>query len=202
MITLFTGTPGSGKSLHMAERIYFNLLMGRPTIGNFLFNDSRFKFKKSKYIYVDNSELTSKFLIDFSVSYQKEHGNVKEGFFRLFIDEAQLLFNSRDFSRPDRREWLKFFTLHRHYKYDIILACQFDRMLDRQVRCLVEYEFLHRKLSNFGWRGRLLNFLMFGNMFVSINFWYPLHERLGAEFFRFKKKYANCYDTFDLDIDK
>ncbi len=200
MVTLYSGTPGSGKSLHMAERIFTHLFMGRPVIGNFLFNDSMVKFKKSRYVYIPNWELTPQKLIDFSIDYQKEHGRVKEGTIKVFIDEAQLIFNSRDYGMDGRKEWLQFFTLHRHYGIDIILACQFDRMLDRQIRCLIEYEYIHRKVSNFGWKGKILNILMGGRMFACSKRWYPLKEPIGGEFFRFKKKYSKCYDTFDLSI--
>ena len=200
MVILYSGTPGSGKSLHMAERIFTYLWLGKPVIGNFAFNDKLVKWKKTNYVYMPNWELTPKKLIDFSVEYQNIHGRIKEGTIKVFIDEAQLLFNSRDYGSQGRKDWLQFFTLHRHYGIDIILACQFDRMLDRQIRCLIEYEYVHRKVSNFGWKGKLLNFLMGGNMFACSRRWYPLKEKLGAEFFRFKSKYSRCYDTFDLSI--
>lgn len=200
MVLLYSGTPGSGKSLHMAERIFTYLFLGKPVIGNFHFNDSFVKWKKTDYIYMPNWELTPQKLIDFSIQYAKEHGRPKEGTIKVFIDEAQLLFNSRDYGSPDRKEWLQFFTLHRHYGIDIILACQFDRMLDRQIRCLIEYEYIHRKVSNFGYKGKILNILMGGKMFACSKLWYPMKEHIGGEFFRFKKKYSRCYDTFDLGI--
>ena len=202
MVILYSGTPGSGKSLHMAERIFTYLWMGKPVIGNFFFNDALIKHKKTNYVYCPNWELTPKFLMDFATRYQKESSKrVKEGTIKVFIDEAQLLFNSRDYGVKGRKEWLQFFTLHRHYGIDIILACQFDRMLDRQIRCLIEYEYIHRKISNFGWKGKILNFLMGGKMFACSKLWYPMKEHIGGEFFRFKKKYSKCYDTFDLNID-
>lgn len=200
MVILYSGTPGSGKSFHMAERIFTYLFMGKPVIGNFVFNDQLVKWKRSAYIYMPNWELTPQKLIDFSLDYQKQHGRVKEGTIKVFIDEAQLIFNSRDYGMEGRREWLQFFTLHRHYGIDIILACQFDRMLDRQIRCLIEYEYIHRKVSNFGWKGKILNILMGGKMFACSKRWYPLKEPVGGEFFRFKKKYSKCYDTFDIAI--
>lgn len=35
MIDLYSGTPGSGKSLHTAERLYYWLRIGKPAICNF-----------------------------------------------------------------------------------------------------------------------------------------------------------------------
>lgn len=201
MVILYSGTPGSGKSLHMAERIFTYLWIGKPVIGNFYFNDSLVKHRRIDYKYIPNWELTPEVLMDFSLKYQEKSGkHIKEGTIKVFIDEAQLIFNSREYSAKGRKEWLQFFTLHRHYGIDIILACQFDRMLDRQIRCLIEYEYIHRKISNFGWKGKILNFLMGGKMFACSKLWYPLKEHIGGEFFRFKKKYSRCYDTYDLNI--
>ncbi len=38
MIYLFTGTPGSGKSLHTAQVIYYQLRSKKPCIANFDIN--------------------------------------------------------------------------------------------------------------------------------------------------------------------
>ncbi len=38
MIYLYTGTPGSGKSYHVAKEIYFYLYHGRNVIANFDIN--------------------------------------------------------------------------------------------------------------------------------------------------------------------
>ena len=76
-------------------------------------------------------------------------------------------------------------------RYFLIVA----KLIDRQIRALIEYEFIHKKLSNFGWRGKLLNIIMLGNMFNCKQVWYPLKESVGSTFFRFSKKYARIYDT-------
>ena len=116
------------------------------------------------------------------------------------IDEAQLLFNSRDWSKKGRDRWNWFFTMHRHFGYFIILCAQFDRMLDRQVRGLIEYEYVHRKVLNMGWRGLLLSCLMLCpvGLFVKVKIWYPMKERIGSEFFRCQRRYYSIYDTFAM----
>ena len=38
----------------------------------------------------------------------------------------------------------------------MILIAQFDKMVDRQFRALFEYEYVHRKVSNFGVVGWLI----------------------------------------------
>ena len=197
MIYFYSGTPGSGKSLHLAERLYWWLRAGKPAIGNFALDLDKIGGKKEKdYTYLRNDQLTPQFLQDYASDYIKEHGGVKEGSILLVIDECQLLFNSRDWSQKGRNEWLAFYTLHRHLGYDVILVAQFDRMIDRQIRSLIEYEYIHRKVSNYGWKGKLFSLVALGNLFVCVKRWYPLKEKVGSEFFRAKKKYYGLYDTF------
>lgn len=195
MIYLYSGTPGSGKSLHTARVICNTLMLKKPVICNFPINLSIVK-NPGLFSYVTDKELTPEYLVRYSRDFF-EGRSVKEGAILLIIDEAQRLFNARDWSKSDRDGWNTFFQLHRHYGYDIILAAQFDRMLDRQIRSLIEYEQIHRKVSNFGWKGKLLCALMVApSLFVSVKMWYPMKERVGSEFFRYSKKYGRLYDTF------
>ena len=72
----------------------------------------------------------------------------KEGQTLVVIDECQIIFNCRDFGRKDRNAWVTFFAQHRKLGFNVILITQSDRMLDRQIRSLVEEEVKHRKLNN------------------------------------------------------
>lgn len=197
MISFYSGTPGSGKSLHVAERLYWWVRSGKPCICNFDINVSKIKGKKEKqFYYINNQDITPQYLIDFARDNIERNGTVKEGSILLVIDECQLLFNSRDWGKSGRAEWLSFFTMHRHLGYDIILVAQFDRMIDRQIRCLIEYEFIHRKVSNFRWKGKILSMFAFGQLFVYVKTWYPLKEKVGSSFYRAKKVYYGLYDTY------
>lgn len=51
MIYLYSGTPGSGKSLHQASDIYYDLKYNRPVITNYPININIFKKKCLLYIY-------------------------------------------------------------------------------------------------------------------------------------------------------
>lgn len=200
MITLYSGTPGSGKSLHLASILVNRMrFKNAPIIGNFECDFSHFKRIKGTYDYIDNVGLTPKFLIDFSNLYAERIGRKpKEGEILLVIDECQILFNSRDWGKGNRGEWCSFFTQHRKLGYDIILIAQFDRMLDRQIRSLIEYEWVHRKVSNFGIKGKIISSFCGGRLFVSVKVWYPLKEKVGAEWFICKKSYYQIYDTYTL----
>ena len=172
MIFLYSGTPGSGKSLHVAERLYHLLRAGRPTVCNFPINLNRIpKKKRELFCYKSNLEITPDFLIEFSQKHFQGK-KVKEGSLLLVIDECQLMFNARDWSK-------------------------FDRMIDRQIRSLIEYEYIHRKVSNFGLRGMFLCAVMLSpKLFISVKVWYPMKEKVSSEFFKCKRKYYSLYDTY------
>lgn len=193
MISLYSGTPGSGKSLHCARTIINWSRLGYPVIGNFTVDLS--KYKRANYTYCPNDKLTPQYLIDYS---KKRFGSKtpKEGSILLVIDECQLIFNAREWQCSGRAQWLSFFTQHRKLGYDIILIAQFDRMVDRQIRSLIEYEFIHRKMSNFGWQGKALSLFFGGKTFIAVKMWYPLHERLGSELFHARKSLYSIYDSY------
>lgn len=193
MIALYSGTPGSGKSLHTAKMIIDRARYGHPVIGNFEVNLKN--YKKADYTYVDNLKLTPDFLINYSLNYFRSK-RIREGAIVLVIDECQLLFNAREWQKSGRSDWLGFFTQHRKYGYDIILVAQFDGMIDKQIRSLIEYEYIHRKVSNFGLQGRILSLAMGCNVFVAVKMWYPLNERIGSEFFHARKKLYSVYDSY------
>ena len=199
MISLYSGTPGSGKSLHCARTITNWSRLGYPVIGNFTVDLS--KFKKADFTYCPNDKLTPEFLTNFS---RQRFGSKqpKEGSILLVIDECQLIFNAREWQQSGRAQWLSFFTQHRKLGYDIILIAQFDRMVDRQIRSLIEHEYIHRKMSNFGWQGKIMSLFFGGKTFIAVKMWYPLHEKLGSEIFHARKSLYSIYDsyaTFDAD---
>lgn len=200
MIYLYSGTPGAGKSLHVARVITQHLRSGRPVIANFPVDyDMISGRKKGEYLEVDNLEISPAFLVSCSNALRlAQDGNLKEGTILLVIDESQILFNSRDWGQKNRASWLSFFSQHRKLGYDVILVSQYDRMLDRQIRALVEYEFKHRKVKNYGGFGFLLSMLAGGSLFVCVEIWYPLKQKVGSQFFIARKKYYRLYDTFKM----
>lgn len=194
MIDLYSGTPGSGKSLHTADKIIWALRMKRPVICNFDISHDTKNYNKY-FTYISNTKLSPRFLINYSRNFFKDK-QVQEDRILLIIDECQLLFNAREWNKSGRDEWLSFYTQHRKYGYHVILVAQFDRMIDRQIRSLIEYEYIHRKLSNFGWKGILLDIVFGGHTFVSVKVWYPLKEKVGSEFFHARKRLYKIYDTY------
>lgn len=204
MIYLYSGTPGSGKSLHAASNIWYGLkYSGCAYVCNFPINMDKFSPKqRERFLYVDNSELTPELLYQFSTDYFKKHParSIKEaeGKLRLYIDEAQILFNAREWQKSYAQGWTKFFQIHRHLGYDIYLMSQFDRMLDRQIRSLIEYEYVHRKVANIGVGGKVFSLIAGGGLFYCVKIWKPQRERVGGEFFKYKGRFDKLYDTHAL----
>ena len=197
MIQLFSGTPGSGKSLHMAAEIshYCNHWKDRLVICNFPVNTEKFRHPE-RFIYLSNRNLENpKLLLQIICDFYVDHP-LKEAQIFLFIDECQVLFNARNWRQTSENGWLPFFSQHRKYGIDIYLVAQFDEMIDKQIRCLIEYEILHRKLTNFGFIGGLIKIFTFGDVFIAIQRWYTINQRTGVEFFKARKKYYRIYDTF------
>lgn len=202
MIEMYTGTPGSGKSLHCAQTIYHKLTRGKNVIANFDINMTVFKKSKKlgQFIFVDNSELTPELLIDFALQHHRRSpsGHIAEGQTLIVIDECQIMFNCREWQASNRQRWATFFTQHRKFGYDVILITQFDRLVDRQIRSLVEYEVKHRKASNYKTLGFLLGLPFKGNVFIAITCWYGVGEKTDSEFFVLRKKYARLYDSYKI----
>lgn len=193
MISLYSGTPGSGKSLHVAKEIRDRAWLGKPTIANF--SAKLTQYKRADFTYCPNDCMTPEYLVEYSRNYFKTH-RFREGAILCIIDECQLMFNAREWQQNGRAQWLSFFTQHRKYGYNIILIAQFDRMIDRQIRSLIEYEFIHRKASNYGIGGMIFSLCSGGNLFISVQMWYPLKARIGSEFFHARKKYWSIYDSY------
>lgn len=194
MIYLYTGSPGSGKSYHVAVDIYNRLTRHKHkrVIANFLVDTSKIKRNKGEFIYIDNSDLTVEYLINYA---RKKHIEGIENQTLLIVDEAQIKFNSREWQTKgnERMKWIEFFTQHRKLGYNIILITQFDRMIDRQIRSLVEYEIKHRKVNNFK-IGKILPV----TLFACVTYWYGVNEKIETEFIVFKRKYARIYDSYKI----
>lgn len=197
MIYLFSGTPGGGKSLDMARCIINDIKFNRPVICNFPINlYGKLQKKSHLFNYWSNDVLEPKKLVEYSKEYFKTH-KFSEGGICLYIDEAQLLFNAREWNIKGRSDWNAFFTNHRHFGYDIVLVAQFDRMIDRQIRSLIEIEVVHRKVNNMGWKGAFVRtVLMAPTLFIRISFYYPLRDRLSSTFYRYNKKWGKIYDSY------
>lgn len=198
MITLMTGTPGSGKSYDMSSQIYWAVRRRQPVVCNFEVNREMLGKYAEYFIYVENDSLSPELLSDISKSHFSGR-QIREGSLRLYIDECSIQFGSRSWNDRQRPEWIKFFMQHRKLGYDVYLITQFDTMIDKQLRALIEYEVKHRKLNNVGWVGKLASVLFLGHpVFCCVRYWYPMKERLSCEWLIGRKKFYRMYDTYTV----
>lgn len=213
-IEIYTGFVGSGKSYHATERgceIADAPKGKRWVISNFPIKPKKkllakipyFKklikeqYNKPRWIYKPNEELTVEYLI--KTSREKGfYGN--ESSCLIIIDEAGIMFNSRDWNiKPEERKaWIKFLAQSRKFGYDVVFIAQDVRMMDRQIRSLAEYEVQHKKMNNWF----IFKFVPV-TVFACVSFWNGVRNIRGALYMSvYKKSIADRYDTmalFDLN---
>lgn len=211
MISMYTGSVGSGKSYHGLE-IGLKVLrekkggVNRSVIANFplvpqpkmKFGTQRFKdkinLKREEFDnrWIFNPEISIEFLISESL---KNGWYGKESMCMVIIDEAGILFNARDWQvhAKARNNWIKFLALSRKFGYDFVFVAQSDRMIDKQIRGLCEYEVKHLKANN----SFLFSFLSIFKvtMFMYVYQWYQTKIRGNLRLARYKSSIGNRYDT-------
>ncbi|MFR1882989.1 MAG: zonular occludens toxin domain-containing protein [Blautia sp.] len=217
MITLYSGTPGSGKSYHMSRDICLMYKKGKIIFANFDIDVDYLKklYPKSKaqVFCVSNRDLKYPFgLIGFSNNYlvPDSRGRVKEKQIYLFIDECQINFDSRSWNEKGRTDWVRWLSEHRKYGYNIILTTQNEADIDKKIRGRIEYEIKHFKVNNFKVFGQILGLLCGGNLFIQRCQWYTKSKtknaKIATHFLRGRKKYYRLFNTskhfFDASSDK
>lgn len=214
MISMYTGSVGSGKSYHAIE-VGLQVLKekkkgkNRAVIANFpliplekaKFGSQKMKEKVNKKReeidsrWIFNDEISIEFLIAESL---KNGWYGKESMCMVIIDEAGILFNSRDWQTmaASRNKWIKFLALSRKFGYDFIFVTQSDRMMDKQIRGLVEYDVKHLKANNsfmFRWLS------LFGvTMFMYIYQWYQTRLKGNLRMARYRPSVGERYDTMRI----
>lgn len=127
-----------------------------------------------------------------------KNGRVKEGSGRLYIDESQLLFNSRTWQK--NRGFIEFFTQHRKLGWDVYLIAHAATMIDSQIRDLIEYEARLRNMN------KVKLFGMFPvspyPVFLSIVRYSGISAGAGSiawrRLYRLRKNYASLYDSMQV----
>lgn len=200
MINLYTGTQGSGKSLHTTKDIIFTIKAGGCLILNFpiYLENVKLKIHKETEVYILNDEeleQSPQKIINIINSYIARHG---VRYTCVILDEAQRYFDSREWNKKGRKEWLSFFSLHRHIGrdyIDIILITQVDTYLDKRLlKGLIEYKYVHRNLLYSGLLGRILG-LFLPAVCYYYPVWMPAKKDERGSLLIGRKKYRNLYDT-------
>lgn len=207
MITLFSGTPGSGKSLDMANEIRLALNKPRgadmPVIANFPVNLGNVR-RPQAFHYYSNDKLTPDLLTSFADAFwASTDRHFSEDYLLLALDEVQILHNARNWQTKgrsgkadSRMDWLEFFSQHRKYGYRIIFAAQSAKMIDNQFRMLIEDEVNHRKVAHMGFVGGIVSKLFLDRLFIRVRYLYQTKERLGMSFMVARRCNMEMYDSY------
>lgn len=216
MIYFYSGTPGSGKSLSVSRDLITKIRVSKQNVISNMIIDHEYLYKlnlpmkikkkfKKKYnssfgvhVYKKNNELTPEFLYQYAF---ENHKKGQEGQTLIIIDEAQNIFSptvvklKTQEEKDYRVKWLEFFTQHRHLGYNVILISQFDKLIDPQIRCLFEFNIIHRQANSFGFIGMILSILKL-KLFVRVTYFYGLNQRISSEYFFYRKKLSLLYDSY------
>lgn len=207
MIVFYTGTPGSGKSLHAASDIRWALNKPRgvdmPVVANFEINKAHVK-RPDAFTYVSNEDMTPRLLTQFADDFWLGTDRpFSEDYILLVLDECQLVFSNRNWAdkgrvgRGDSRmDWLEFMSQHRKYGYKIILIAQSAKMVDNQFRMLCDYEVNHRKVAHMGMMGAAISAPFHGNLFMRVKYLFQTNERLGMQMALAHRRDMDMYDSY------
>lgn len=182
----YSGIPGSGKTYHAVMDICH---AKSACITNIHVNGI------NQCAVLNLSQITPEMLMAFSNHWFSAH-KYEENSLLLVIDEAQLLFNSRNWSDSSRLDWIAFMSQHRKYGFKILLIAQDIKMIDKQFRALVEFEVHHTSASSLWLPMRLL--AMFGYHLTCATTRYPQDESktvITRDIYHVSRRYYRFYDS-------
>lgn len=192
-LSLITGTPGSGKSLTVAGLIRNWLKRGRLVVANFDINHETKGYEN--FLCIENRDLSPQRLEEVSESWFDTR-RFEEDTILLVIDEAQIIFSARSWNDKLRPEWLYFFSQSRKYGYSVKLLTQIDTSIDKNLRLLVEYQYICRKVNNMGLVGTIAGLFLFKRPLICrVCYWYPMKQRLSCDWWLGRKSDYQLYDT-------
>lgn len=197
MISLYTGTVGSGKTLHAASVIRWQLNRGRPVLSNIqLAEDAPCKHHEL-YRFVSNREITPSLMVNFALDYWETSGKpIRENWITYLFDECSTMWNSRTWSEKTRLPLIEFFQQSRKFGVQVIFIAQGEGMLDKQLRDLVAVRVEHRKAMEYGMGGAILSLPFGGRLFARVSYDQLTGERLEGHMYVARRKDMAMYDTF------
>lgn len=205
-VYLLSGTPGSGKSLDASRMMLHDLKVNSNTyvITNIpvkiemIHPNSRDRYKYIPTNLLDSTKYIENIILDYWNNHTAKNRKDAEGRIHFYWDECQLQLNSRTWLANQKKGWPAFFALHRHYGMTIYLITQMQSMLDKQVRGQIEYDIVHRKIERGGLGGWLVSRIFGGGLFIKCWIWNTTRKQFQQDFFIYRKKYGDFFDTFQL----
>lgn len=204
-VTAYLGVPGSGKSLHVMDDIYwYSKRKDALILANFELNlpKARATIKQLPF-----GDLTARDVLE-AVKEWTERGNIikREGQILVVIDEAQIPFNNREWNKNGRQEWIRLFIQHRKLGMRFILVVQSIQMLDKQIQAVVEVTANHMRVNSYGWFGRIVSILLLGRPACMCVYTLPFYGSskngiIGREVILGRQRLYRMYDTHALFSD-
>lgn len=150
MIVGFVGTPGSGKTYEAVKKIVFNLKKGRHVYTNIdgMDNDIHQEYLKN-LVGMDDYEFDKHFHFLTKDEVIKFWTICRHGSF-IVLDEIHKIFNCRDWQSKKNNDFADWASTHRHYGFDLVLITQDMEKVEKQVRSLLEWTYVFRKVNFFG----------------------------------------------------
>lgn len=224
MIQLWSGTPGSGKSLHVAHEIREDLRLPFGKTKNVIstcYIDTTYCFmnflqelvfivtrgkihlynddpRAKRFHYVPIEEITPKYLYEFAAKY---HVYGKEHQTTLVLDECVAIFSPTVLSENIKRwnEWDEFFRKHRHLGYNVIIIPQSKKLISRKVIEYCEFEVKHYNRKNQGMFGWLLSLVCGGSLFSYSTCWRGTKDKpLEQKFFTYRRLFGSMYNSYSM----
>ena len=225
MIELYSGTPGSGKSLHTAHEIAIWLKIGRNVISTcnidtdlvFLnpfkkwyvnhFNKKPKRIKQDKraknFTYIPIEQITPEYLYKFAAIHH-EFGNEHQTI--VFLDECVAIFSPTVLADKKNgtqiwNAWDDFFRKHRHLGFDVVLIPQSKRLISRKVIEYAEFEVKHYNRKNHGMLGWIISLFLGGSLFSWSKCWRGVKQPIEQGFFTYKPIYGLMYNSYSMFYD-
>lgn len=192
MIEIYTGTPGSGKSYHIVQKIYKWNRLGFPVISNVRINSDKLK-RPELYHFIDSLEMSEKAVLMAAQKYLRD--KPKEHSILLVLDECQLFLNARNFYAEGRQDWMHFFSIHRHLGFDVVLISQDMSFIDKQARLLADYEIRHMNVGKIK-LFRFFEILLRHRIFLVKTYHIGTKYKCSSDWVFGRKKFYDIYDTF------
>ncbi len=220
MIALYSGTVGSGKSLHTAREIREHLREGRfvvstcnidtslcfmNTLQELIFNISNGKIhlwnydeRQKNFFFVDILQVTPDYLYTFAA---KHHREGKERQTYLYLDECVAIFSPTCQTMQNLKlweQWQTFFRVSRQIGFEVVLVPQSTTLISRKVKECCEMDVRHYNYKYKGTLGFFLS-LFVGGLFCAATFWRgEKRECVEQKLYRYRPLYGRMYNSYTL----
>ncbi|MBT9168237.1 MAG: Zona occludens toxin [Syntrophomonadaceae bacterium] len=195
MIICYQGTPGSGKTYDAVIKIIANLKKGRKIytnidgLGDAVCREQIMRMAGLTEVQLDMQLIhwdTSSVQGKEKVYNFMEHVEPRS---YIVIDEIHKYFNCRDWQTEKNRLFAEWGSTHRHFGFDLLMITQDYEKIDKQVRSLIEYTYVYRKINFMG--------SMVKNKYIVYSYsGEPVGRYIVKSYGTYDKSIFHCYNSY------